>query len=248
MVTSASNRKNINRNKRTVFELEALVTDNKANSYATRSTIEENRALIMKNYTAAFMGNRQLSNQNSDDILRNRKLVLGSVAANSDVAANYVESMINESTIEFIEHRADLNSAVLEVNKMMVEVNAMLIEINRTIMASNEKIVGFNKKQLDKNAQLLSAMEKRGGKLDASKATPKSNATRIKNNKARAAGIAKIAKSNTGKISALHKSAAANRKAIEKNSELVLKRRALINSNKAKIQSNQNRVAKLISS
>ena len=73
MATSATNRKNIKKNRRAIFEVEATVTSNRAKAYATRSIIEENRALILKNYTAAFMGNRQLANQNTDDVFRNRK-------------------------------------------------------------------------------------------------------------------------------------------------------------------------------
>ena len=55
MATVASNLKNIKKNRKSVFGLEVQVTSNKSRSYATRSTIEENRALILKNYTAAFM-------------------------------------------------------------------------------------------------------------------------------------------------------------------------------------------------
>ena len=75
MATSATNRKNIKKNRRAIFEVEATVTSNRAKAYATRSIIEENRALILKNYTAAFMGNRQLANQNTDDVFRNRKAI-----------------------------------------------------------------------------------------------------------------------------------------------------------------------------
>ena len=56
------NKKNIKKNRRTIFEVEGKVTANKSKAYASRSIIEENRALILKNYTAAFMGNRQLAN------------------------------------------------------------------------------------------------------------------------------------------------------------------------------------------
>ena len=54
MATAKSNRKNIMKNRKAVFGLECQVTANKANAYATRSSIEENRALILKNYTAAL--------------------------------------------------------------------------------------------------------------------------------------------------------------------------------------------------
>ena len=138
MATSATNRKNIKKNRRAIFEVEATVTSNRAKAYATRSIIEENRALILKNYTAAFMGNRQLANQNTDDVFRNRKAIIANIDAENDVQQNFKESLTNEASLEFLEHRASLNAAVLSVNEKMIAVNQMLIDINDTIMSANE--------------------------------------------------------------------------------------------------------------
>ena len=93
MATSATNRKNIKKNRRTIFEVEATVTSYRAKAYASRSIIEENRAMILKNYTAAFMGNRQLANQNTDDVFRNRQALIATVDAESDVLQNFKESL-----------------------------------------------------------------------------------------------------------------------------------------------------------
>ena len=41
---------------------------NKTMIYTSRSMIEENRLMILSNYSAAFMGNRQLANSNTDEI------------------------------------------------------------------------------------------------------------------------------------------------------------------------------------
>ena len=155
MATPAQNKKNIQKNKRTIFEVEAKVTANRAKAYATRSLIEENRASILKNYTAAFMGNRQLANQNTDDIFRNRKAVLSNMPTKNEVEENFVQSMINEANLDFLEHRAGLNAAVLGVNEKMVKVNSLLIEINDAIMAANEGIVRFNAKEIAKNTEIL---------------------------------------------------------------------------------------------
>jgi hypothetical protein len=236
-----ANLKNIKRNRKAVFNLETAVSSNKSKAYATRSTIEENRALILKNYTAAFMGNRQLANQNTDDIFRNRKSILSNFNTKSEVEVNYVESLTNQASIEYLEHRAELNASVLEVNKMMAEVNAKLIAINSKIMASNQKIVAFNSKNLSENARVL----KSG--LSASSANPPSNAKRIINNKARLSKISKQSSANAKTIVALHKTASNNRANIEKNSTLIHARRDSIEQNQAKISQNQTKVANLIS-
>ena len=182
------------KNRKALFGLECQVTANKTNAYATRSAIEENRALILKNYTAAFMGNRQLANQNTDDIFRNRRTILSSLDVQTDVERNYVESSLNEASIDYLEHRAELNASVLEVNKMMADVNARLIEINSRIMKSNESIVSFNSKNLSINSKILASG------LSPKTATPASNAKRISKNKERLAKILKVAKTNSSTI------------------------------------------------
>jgi len=58
MATSKGNKKKVQQNRRAIFEVEAAVTSNRAKAYAARSSVEENRAGIINNYTAAFMGNR----------------------------------------------------------------------------------------------------------------------------------------------------------------------------------------------
>ncbi len=240
MATAASNRKNIMRNRKALFGLECQVTANKTNAYSTRSAIEENRALILKNYTAAFMGNRQLANQNTDDIFRNRKTILSSLDVQSDVQKNFVESSLNEASIDFLEHRADLNASVLEVNRMMAEVNSKLIEINSKIMKSNESIVAFNSRNLALNSKLLASG------LSTGTATPASNARRIVRNKERLAKILKIAKTNSSTILGLLKIASKNRSAIEKNAATILVRRKGIDDNRKKITQNQAKVSKMI--
>lgn len=240
MTTAASNRKNIMRNRKALFGLECQVTINKTNAYSTRSAIEENRALILKNYTAAFMGNRQLANQNTDDIFRNRKTILSSLDVQSDVQKNFVESSLNEASIDFLEHRADLNASVLEVNRMMAEVNSKLIEINSRIMKSNESIVAFNSRNLALNSKLLASG------LSTGTATPASNAKRIARNKERLAKILKIAKANSATILGLLKIASKNRSAIEKNAATILVRRKGIDDNRKKITQNQAKVSKMI--
>ena len=117
MATSKQNKAKIQKNRRAIFEVEAAVTSNRAKAYASRSSIEENRAGILKNYTAAFLGNRQLANQNTDDVFRNRKAVLSTLDPTNEVEENFKESMINLATLDFLEHRAELNATVLSVNE-----------------------------------------------------------------------------------------------------------------------------------
>ena len=65
---------------------------NKALVYQSRSMIEENRLMIMSNYSAAFMGNRQLANSNTDEIFSNRAEILQGMDSDGDVQENYLNA------------------------------------------------------------------------------------------------------------------------------------------------------------
>merc|ERR1712066_1152856 len=106
---------------------------------AERAFIEENHALIQKNYAAAFMGNRQMANQNTEDIFRNRKAIVKHYKTGADpVKINFAASRLNEAHIDYLEQRAKMNSRVARVNEKMVHINALLIEVNDAIMEGNK--------------------------------------------------------------------------------------------------------------
>jgi hypothetical protein len=131
-----ANKKQIAENRSNIFSTECAVMHNRSSAYMARSTVQENQALISKNYHAAFMGNRQLINQNTDDIFRNRQAILRHLKASNPVEINFKEAMINKAKLDFLEHRAGLNEKVLEISLKMAAVNAMMIEINHAIMVS----------------------------------------------------------------------------------------------------------------
>ena len=89
--------KQIRKNRRALFELQGQVMVNKARAYATRSNIEENRYLILKNYVAAFVGNRQLANQNTDDIFENRIAILENIEIEkgNEIQENFISQKMS---------------------------------------------------------------------------------------------------------------------------------------------------------
>ena len=129
---------------------------NKANAYLSRSMIEENRMMILSNYSAAFLGNRQLANSNTDEVFDNRKAILESYQTKNDVEENYINAQKNKASLDFLKHRSDLNSALLKVSEEMAAVNGKLIDINKKIMDANQSIVDFNAKQIATNKALIS--------------------------------------------------------------------------------------------
>ena len=56
-----------------------------------RSVVEENHDSILKNYHAAFRGNRNLANANTDDLFRNRFAILRAMKTDG---ANQVQQQL----------------------------------------------------------------------------------------------------------------------------------------------------------
>merc|ERR1712183_931414 len=216
------------------------VMTNKEKLYAVRSLIIENRDLALKNYTGAFMCNRQCANQNTDDIFKNRRSILNTLKAEAPNELNYINSKHNESNIDYYENRSLLNNRVAKANKTMSEINTDLIAINNQIMKGNEEIVAFNAAAIETNKKLLEA-----GVLPE-KCTPEANAARIKANQDQIAMIqSKVGKYDTSVDDQLAK-ALENRKKINEQAEDIRNRRHAIKENRKNIKKNGATVAERI--
>ena len=107
MNKSKMNANAIKANKRRIFKIDAEVMTNKANAYISRSMIEENRLMILSNYSAAFMGNRQLANSNTEEIFENRKTILDNYKTKNNIEENYINAQKNKAALDFLKHRSE---------------------------------------------------------------------------------------------------------------------------------------------
>jgi len=236
---TATNRKKISENEATLHTLHLDVLTNKEKLYAIRSIIEENRAMILKNYAGAFIGNRQVANQNTDDIFKNRIAILDSLKTSGQVEENFVNSKHNEANADFLEHRSLLNNRVAKVNEKMSEVNTKLIEINSAIMLSNKEIVDFNTQQIATNGRLLEGIKDE-------KSTPEANAARIEENVKRIKVIQDRVAKYEANVATMLKAAEENRDHIKKNAADIESRRDKIIENRCNIHANGRKVAEVL--
>ena len=243
MSQSEENAKIIKNNKRALFELQGQVMVNKARAYATRSNIEENRYLILKNYVAAFVGNRQLANQNTDDIFENRVAILENIDIERGnlVQENFIDSQVNKAKVDFLVHRASLNQTVLKINEELVQVNEKLIACNEKLLAANELIKNFNAKENEENKKLLA------GSLKPENASADSNTETVLSNAKQVEMLKEKTEANSDKIMDLYDIVAIHRQHIAENSDEILSRREGIEENHEKISENKQEVAEMIS-
>ena len=230
MTDLEANKQEIAQNRESIFQIEAEIMANKALIYQSRSMIEENRLMILSNYTATFMGNRQLANSNTDEIFNNRSEILDGMHTTDAVQENYVNAQKNKSKLDFLHHRSGLNSSVLAVSERLAEINTELLEINSEIMSNNAKIALFNAKQLAVNSRMLE------GSLSASNATQEGNADLIAENTKALKRLSASVSKNKAHIEELIKTSAKNNEGLLSNKEKITKRRQSILENRKEIK------------
>merc|ERR1740130_1305192 len=232
----ATNQKNISENEAKLHSMHMDVFTNKTKLYAVRAVIEENRSLIIKNYASALQGNRNVANQNTDDIFKNRVGILDSLKVDGQVQENFRNTKYNESNVDFLEHRSQINNRVAKGCVAMAAANAKLIEINGMIMESNAAIVTFNQSAVETNQKLLEGIQ-------ADKATPETNAARIEANYKQIKVIKDHAAKYDEKVEAMLAKAMENRTNIEANAKDIDDRRQKILANRSDIIENAQKIA-----
>jgi len=240
MATPEENRANLMANRKKIYALEKGVMENKKNAYLNRSMSTVNMHLIMRNREAAFGGNRQLANYNTDMLFSNRRGILHALPDDTVVQKNFKDCMLNKVKLEFLEHRSELNTEVMDINKDIQAVNESMMAVNKRIMALNEEIVNFNAKKIAENKEWLDS-----GVPGAGNPTPDGNAAIIAANAAKIAEVDARMKKNAGTTAANRESLLERRAKIEKNTEDIYARRKRIEENAAKIKANADRVAAL---
>jgi len=234
-MSSEHNAEQISLGKKKIYQLENDVLYNKAMVILTRESILENRAGILKNYEAAFNGNRQLANANTEAIFRNRYAIIKNADATDQVHVNFREIQANKAKLDFLDRRSHLNGQVTEISEEMAKINASLIALNERIRAITVKIIETNKNDIAENTELI----KNSGKPHGwEHATAESNAGLIKANQEAIAKISTRAEVNAKKNEEVYKTVKDNREKIAANTVEIYKRRTEILANREAIEQN----------
>ena len=254
MSFSDMNRNKIAENRRQVFVVESSILANKAKSYHTGALIEELRANIIANYSAAFVGNLQLANQNTEEMFRNRICIINNLIAEDETEENYIESMRNQIQIDYLTHRAELNNNVLEVSEAMIEVNKALIDINEKVMRYNEEVKSFNTEQIRKNTIWMNSDEDTSTDPTSYQlhdeltlgATDDANNQRIEKNCSRLEVLLEQSQAYSDKIDAQHKTANELFDEVRDNAQEIAERRKQILANHHGVVENKKHIAKML--
>ena len=208
-----------------IFHIESEINSNNSMIFQSRQLIEENRLMILNNYSSAFSGNNRLANANTEEIFRNRNFILSKIKVNSEHEEKFVEAEKNKANLDLLEQQSKLNSINLQISNEMAEINSKLIEINKKIMKANEEIVSFNTKQLNHNSNLL---EK---KFDVSKIDEKDHNSLNQENTDKIKSLENNEKINQKELHKLLNKSKENSNSLIDNRKEILERRNTIMSN-----------------
>ena len=139
--------------------VETNILWSRAKTSSAVSKVEQNRFNSLSNFSAEIFQNRQLINQTTDDIFRDRYNAMKSVKFDDPQAQTYKDLLEAQSRVDVLEHRHKLNQSMLDVAKMMQSINRQLIEVNETLQETNLNLNSFNTKNLEKNNEYLELLK-----------------------------------------------------------------------------------------
>ena len=239
----ALNEENIRKNKRHIFELECQASTSYAESLLLIADIEENRALLSRNFSAAFNGNRAIAVDNIEDLYRCRMLMVDALTAKTDVQQNFKSAMGNSLRIDLLENKFYLNEQLQAVAEQMAAINEMLTSLNEMIADSNENLADQGGEMVSENASWIDGeIDKmfKAASVDSNADLVKSNADRLESLTEKADVAAKSAGLTVKQIESETKS-------IIDNGDDIAARRARIQAEREKVVANQKRSSALMS-
>jgi hypothetical protein len=136
------------------YELEALVDANKLRAYTNRIRIAENSMVAMELANAAFNESRQLLNDASTAIVRNKKVIIQHLAEDSELRHQEITDLVDKAELDYLEKRSRLNKAVLDINAKMSAINTEFKCLIEEIISTNENLLEHNRVNLRETDQL----------------------------------------------------------------------------------------------
>ena len=238
----ALNEENIRKNKRQLFELECHASTSYAETMLLIADVEENRALLGRNFSAAFNGNRAIAVDNIEDLYRCRMLMVDALDAKNEVEQNFKAAMSNSLRIDLLENKFSLCETLRNVATQMAAVNDLLKSLNSLIAGYNETLADQGTEMVSENAEWIDGDI---GKRFAA-ASPDTNADIVNGNTERLATLSETARGVEEDAALMVKNIESETKSIMQMADEIATRRARIQAEREKVIANQKRSSELM--
>ncbi|MBA57611.1 MAG: hypothetical protein CMQ40_00415 [Gammaproteobacteria bacterium] len=143
------------------YELEALVDANKLRAYTNRIRIAENSMVAMELANAAFNESRQLLNDASTAIVRNKKVIIQHLAEDAGMNNQQITNLVDQAELDYLEKRSGINKSVLEINGKMAAINTEFLHLIEEIIDTNELLLTSNRTNIRETDHLASNFDEK---------------------------------------------------------------------------------------
>ncbi len=137
------------------FDVEAYVQFNVAQTQVARSIVEENVTDAMQSWAINAGGNREMIMRTTDDVYRNRLMMLNLLRPETPEQAAFQESMINKTKLEYLQHRNSMNRRMVEISQDMAQAIKAIGEASEKFYHANEEMAAYIQDVATENAQWL---------------------------------------------------------------------------------------------
>ncbi|MDB2620069.1 hypothetical protein N9Y18_07475 [Litoricolaceae bacterium] len=240
---SNQNAANIRKNKRRIFDVECEVSTAYAELMLLVADIEENRALLTRNFTSAFNGNRAIAIDNVEDLYRCRMLMVDALDAETEPDQNFKNAMTNSLRIDLLENRHVLNEKLREIASQMAEVNVLMTSLNQIVADANETIADQGAEMVSENAEWIDGELEKMFKA----ASPANNVKIVESNTERVISLAEKAHIAEQQAQAMVERVGSETKSILDTGDDIAARRERIQADREKVLANQRRSGDLMS-
>jgi len=138
---------------RRAFDVEAYVQFNVAQTQVARSIVEENVTDAMQSWAINAGGNREMIMRTTDDVYRNRLMMLNLLKPSNPVEAAFQESMINKTKLEYLQHRNIMNRRMVDIAQEMATAIKAIGAASEKFYTTNEEMAAFINDTADENAE-----------------------------------------------------------------------------------------------
>ncbi len=138
---------------RRAFDVEAYVQFNVAQTQVARSIVEENVTDAMQSWAINAGGNREMIMRTTDDVYRNRLMMLNLLQPANPVEAAFQESMINKTKLEYLQHRNIMNRRMVDIAHDMAMAIKAIGQASEKFYNANEEMAAFINDTADENAE-----------------------------------------------------------------------------------------------
>ena len=238
----AENNATIRKNKRRVFELDAEISTTHAELMLLLTDVEENRALLYRNFNSSFTGNRAIVIDNISDLYSARLTMIDSLQSDSDAEVNFKAMLLNQTKIDQLENKTTLNMNLNNIISEVQHVNVTLQDINTLIADSNQGLVEQVDEMIANNAEWID------GELlkKLRSCNPESNKQGAISNLERLEKLIENSHAAEKEAMAILKRVSVVTKGLLDAGEDISKRRDSIQADRERVVANQRRTAEMI--